>query len=274
MRTSNVRAVLYHQSRPSYAAEITRFVQDKTGRDQFDVVADIGSGTGLSTQLFVPCAQQVIGVEPNDHMRQAAEPGPTITYVEGRAEATGLPSAHVDLLVAASCLEWCHPVHAAAEFRRILRADGFVVVLWNHRRITNPVSWEFDRLWLRHMGPRIGPDEAELDSIARRFLQPAPDTLRVTQHVPFDLQRLNDFALSSSYAPRPHQAHRLIALTNDLARFYQTHHQEAVALPFESVCYVGRIRDNELPAEASAIGSHAMRETCASGRTPAALAHQ
>ena len=37
------------------------------------IIADIGSGTGISTELFLKQGSVVYGVEPNKEMRQAAE---------------------------------------------------------------------------------------------------------------------------------------------------------------------------------------------------------
>lgn len=67
-------------------------------------VADIGSGSGVSTFELARYAQEVIGVEPEAAMRSiavrsAAEMGLTnVRFVEGWAEKNPLPDASVDMV--------------------------------------------------------------------------------------------------------------------------------------------------------------------------------
>src|SRR5262245_10064267 len=68
------------------------------------VVADIGSGTGLLTELFLRHGNRVFGVEPNDAMRRAGErllrEYSRFQSVAGQAEATTLAPHSVDWIVA------------------------------------------------------------------------------------------------------------------------------------------------------------------------------
>ena len=64
-----VRASFYSTSRPSYPTRVLDILRTKIRFDQNDVVADIGSGTGLLSELFLANGNRVIGVEPNDDMR-------------------------------------------------------------------------------------------------------------------------------------------------------------------------------------------------------------
>src|SRR2546422_10943946 len=48
-------------------------LKTRCGLSPAAVVADIGSGTGILTELLLASGAQVIGVEPNDAMRAAAE---------------------------------------------------------------------------------------------------------------------------------------------------------------------------------------------------------
>src|SRR2546422_6524206 len=83
------------------------------------VVADIGSGTGILTELLLASGAQVIAVEPNDAMRAAAEARLSaqarFRSVNGTAEATTLPSASIDLLVAGQAFHWFDVDQARSE---------------------------------------------------------------------------------------------------------------------------------------------------------------
>ncbi len=67
------RASFYSTARPSYPDEILNILRTEISFDQTLVVADIGSGTGLLSKLFLINGNRVIGIEPNDDMRIFAE---------------------------------------------------------------------------------------------------------------------------------------------------------------------------------------------------------
>ena len=103
------------------------------------VVADIGAGTGISARLFLENGNRVFGVEPNAAMRNAAEEFlkdfPNYTSVDGTAENTALENETVDFVVAAQAFHWFDEEKTRAEFKRILKAGGFVVLMWNERQL-------------------------------------------------------------------------------------------------------------------------------------------
>ncbi|MEM9156808.1 MAG: methyltransferase domain-containing protein, partial [Cyanobacteria bacterium P01_F01_bin.33] len=63
----------YVRYRPTYPAGVLDILRDSTGLAPVDAIADIGSGTGISAELFLKNGNTVFGVEPNAAMRQAAE---------------------------------------------------------------------------------------------------------------------------------------------------------------------------------------------------------
>ena len=70
-RFSN-RVANYAKYRPGYPPEVLDLFRREMGLTQDSIIADIGSGTGLSTKPFLN-GNTVYGVEPNEAMRQAAE---------------------------------------------------------------------------------------------------------------------------------------------------------------------------------------------------------
>ena len=71
-RFSN-RVENYIKYRPAYPSEVLDLFKNELGLTVDSVVADIGSGTGISAKLFLENGNTVYGVEPNDGMRAAAE---------------------------------------------------------------------------------------------------------------------------------------------------------------------------------------------------------
>ncbi len=108
-RFSN-RVENYVKYRPGYPREVLDLFRDEMNLTENSVIADIGSGTGISAKLFLENGNEVFGVEPNAAMRGAAEEFlrefPKFKSVDGTAENTNLPDNSVDLVVAAQAFHW------------------------------------------------------------------------------------------------------------------------------------------------------------------------
>ncbi|MBS0350946.1 MAG: class I SAM-dependent methyltransferase, partial [Proteobacteria bacterium] len=63
----------YIKYRPLYPPEMYPFLVEHCGLTQAQTIADIGSGTGFLSKLFLDQGHIVYGVEPNDAMRLAGE---------------------------------------------------------------------------------------------------------------------------------------------------------------------------------------------------------
>jgi SAM-dependent methyltransferase len=103
-RFSN-RAAYYAKYRPRYPEVILNFMEQQLGFSSVSVIADVGSGTGILSEMFLKHGNLVFGVEPNKEMRETAEAilavYPHFRSVNGSAEATMLPAASVDFVMAA-----------------------------------------------------------------------------------------------------------------------------------------------------------------------------
>src|SRR5688572_27997067 len=114
-RFSN-RVENYVRYRPSYPLAIVEFLKKECGLASNAVIADIGSGTGKLSELFLENGNVVIGVEPGPGMRAAAESilaGYTkFQSVVGTAEATTLDDSSVDYIVAGQAFHWFDPLRS------------------------------------------------------------------------------------------------------------------------------------------------------------------
>src|SRR5262249_15439983 len=115
---------------------------------------------GISTRLFAPLVGKIIGIEPNDEMRAAAEArlsraaARRIVYRKAQAENTGLPGAIADGVMAAQAFHWFVPEPALREFHRILKPDRWAILMWNERDDRDPFTCVYSGLigWAREAG--------------------------------------------------------------------------------------------------------------------------
>lgn len=115
----------YDAHRPSPPGELGPLLARYAGVEQPEVV-DLGSGTGLSSRWAAGWAATVVGIEPSVDMRAAAERRPlaNLTYRDGTSEATGLPDACADIVLAVQAMHWMEPDATHAEVCRLLRPGG------------------------------------------------------------------------------------------------------------------------------------------------------
>src|SRR5260370_37277837 len=92
------------------------------------VIADLGSGTGILSELFLKHGHRVFGVEPNREMRSAGErllaKYPEFSSIDATAEATTLVNASIDFITAGQAFHWFDREKARPEFARILKPGG------------------------------------------------------------------------------------------------------------------------------------------------------
>jgi SAM-dependent methyltransferase len=116
----------YVRYRPGYPREIVATLAAECDLMPASVVADIGCGPGNLSRIFLENGNEVIGVEPNDAMREAgvrelAGMGARFRSVDASAEETGLAPGSVDFVTAGQAFHWFEPAKTRAEFLRILR---------------------------------------------------------------------------------------------------------------------------------------------------------
>src|SRR5882757_3599142 len=89
----------YVRYRPHYPFEIIPFLKQRIKLDSDWIIADIGSGTGISSEPFIQNGNLVYAVEPNLEMRKAAEifykGNEKFISVSAPAENTSLPDRSI-----------------------------------------------------------------------------------------------------------------------------------------------------------------------------------
>ncbi len=207
-RFSN-RVADYVRFRPSYPRAVLEFLAQTCDLSPRSVVADVGSGTGLLSRLFLENGNQVYGVEPNAEMRAAAEQllagYPKFASLPARAEVTGLPDASVDFVVAGQAFHWFDHDLARAEFLRVLRPGGWIALVWNDRQIdTTPFLREYERLLRAYATDYAAVNHKEVGlPVLRRVFGPGVGRAIFDNRQRFDLDGVTGRLMSSSYAPPP-----------------------------------------------------------------------
>jgi SAM-dependent methyltransferase len=142
----NGRAEHYARGRPDYPAAAVDYFCTLAKLGPKSLLVDVGCGTGISSRLFAARGVPVLGIEPNADMRRQAEQadwsgeGPAPHYQPGQAEATGLPDAGADAVLAAQAFHWFKADAALREFHRILQPGGWVALMWNERDEADPFT--------------------------------------------------------------------------------------------------------------------------------------
>jgi len=241
------RVADYVRHRPSYPSEVVDVVAGVTGLTSEWVVADLGSGTGLSCVPFLENGNVVIGVEPNASMRQGGDDFlagyPRFRSVDGSAEATGLEDHAVNLVVAGQAFHWFDWAAARAECVRVLREPPWAVLMWNLRDSAAEGLGRAYELLLE----RFGTDYASV-----RASWANPDAIRgffggahVDRSLPnpqlLDWEGLKGRHLSSSFVPKPDQP-TFGPMMSELRRIFDEHARDGrVVFGQETRVIVGRL---------------------------------
>lgn len=203
------RVDAYVKYRPTYPSEVIAFLREKTFLKSDSVVADVGSGTGISAELFLKEGNAVFGVEPNKEMREAAERllkgYDQFQSVDGRAEQTTLKDASVDLIVAGQAFHWFDRKLCKSEFKKILKKNGVVVLMWNDRRTdTTQFLQAYEDFIKMFATDYLQVNHKNIDEeIFKSFFENGYQMESFLNYQYFDLEGLKGRILSSSYMPGP-----------------------------------------------------------------------
>jgi SAM-dependent methyltransferase len=246
----SARAPYYHRYRPRYPRAILD-VLETHGLTPQAVVADVGAGTGISSELFLDYGCPVYAVEPNAEMRAACVQfysNRPLQVINGAAEATTLASHTIDWVVAGQAFHWFDHAAAKAEFARILRLGGRVALFWNDRIPTvsdfvneyNAVLDDFD---IEKGTPSARAKELLAgDDVLDEFFAPHGFELHnLSNPVEYDWDGLQGRALSASYAPLPDHPRHAEMITA-LRTVYDRHQRDGlVQMDYVTKLYIGRV---------------------------------
>ncbi|MDH3714210.1 MAG: class I SAM-dependent methyltransferase [Gammaproteobacteria bacterium] len=204
------RVADYQRYRPGYPAAVFDYLIDRCRLTTADVVVDVGAGTGLSTEPWLTRSFRVQAVEPNAEMRAAAADCltayPQLELVDGTAEALPMPDGGAGLITAAQAFHWFESDASRSEFKRVLKPDGHVALIWNERQSDASAFLKGYEKAMQAYASDYSTITHERRSTRRIVEFFAPD--EVTEQgfdntQAFDFEALCGRVWSSSYAPPP-----------------------------------------------------------------------
>lgn len=141
----------YERARPDYPAEAIDCIVELAGLGPGSTVVDVGAGTGKLTRLLVGRVGRVIAVEPTRQMREWLDrAAPGAEPVDAAADRTGLEDGSADAITVAQAFHWFATEPTLAEFHRVLRPTGSLVIVWNSRDRSQPLQMRLQEIVSRH----------------------------------------------------------------------------------------------------------------------------
>jgi len=241
------RVEAYQKYRPGYPPALVSTLLEKAGLGAGAVVADIGSGTGIFTRLLLDHGLRVSAVEPNTNMRKAAEASlleyENFTSIDGTAEDTSLAEGSIDLVTAAQAFHWFNNAATNVEFRRILKPEGKLALIWNKRKVSQPFQHAYDAT-LRDYVPEYDAvnhmNLAESD-IAEFFDDGHMELLRFDNSQQLTFSGLLGRLKSSSYCPAEDSS-QYPSLVAALATLFEEFAlNDVVDFQYETQLYLGPV---------------------------------
>lgn len=237
----------YAKFRPTYPPSIIDLLRADCGLTEASMIADVGSGTGILSELFLENGNTVYGVEPNAQMRSSAESllsnYPRFNSIEGTAESTNLQSASIDFVTAAQAFHWFEPKKTRAEFARILKPGGWVALIWNERRLhSTPFLRAYEHLLLRCGTDYKQVRHENVTGDIAGFFAPQGFRRESFENVQnLDFESLQGRVLSASYTPESGHPNfePMIAALQELFEAHQMH--GSIAFEYDTRVYYGHL---------------------------------
>lgn len=261
----------YLQYRPHYPQAIIEVLKRECHLTQQALIADIGSGTGMLTAVFLTNGNRVFGIEPDPEMRAAAEyvlgKYPTFTSIAASAEATSLADRSVDVVTAGQAFHWFDRERARKEFARILVPRGWVVLVWNRQKTTGtPFLVALEQFWqmyltreglqavatgqdltllLQETNPvyrwRLDPGRVSQELIAPFFGSDGCTMQRFENPQVYDFEGLKGRVLSGGSAPQADHP-RYAEMLETLEAIFQMHQVNGrVTIEYETQVWYGQL---------------------------------
>ncbi len=238
----------YIKYRPDYPDEIVTFLKENNLLTEESILADIGSGTGISAEPFLNNGNKVYGIEPNKEMRVAAEKllveFKNFKSLDATAENTTLENNSIDLIIAGQAFHWFDKEKSKNEFKRILKQDGTVVLMWNDRRTdSTPFLREYEDFLNQFATDYLEVNHKNIDeTVFNNFFGKQNYALKSFDNYQyFDFEGLKGRVLSSSYMPN--QEHKDYALMiEELKELYTRFEKNGqVVLEYDTNIYYGKL---------------------------------
>ena len=241
------RAENYDKYRPGYPHALFQFLHHVLATTPDFTIADIAAGTGIFTEQVQTWGNRVYVVEPNPYMRSMAHRRlggcERCVFLDGTAEATGLPDGSVDLFVSAQAFHWFDLTKTRAEFERAGRNAPFVAIVWNLRNTRSAFEAGYEAFIRAYATDYLQVSQRKMGTVeVRSFFAPFRPQYRVFGHVDsLTYPQLLGRTLSYSFLP-DETSPVLSEMTAALEVLFQTYQRKGkVHLSYKTRLFLGRI---------------------------------
>ncbi len=123
----------YASARSPYGAAFFAAVARELGFDRSQRLLDVGAGPGILAIGFAPACDEVVGVDPEPAMIEAARAaagraGVAATFIEGRFEDMAASLGAFDVVTIGRAIHWLDPEAARAALDRVVAPRGRILV--------------------------------------------------------------------------------------------------------------------------------------------------
>ncbi|MGC1485576.1 MAG: class I SAM-dependent methyltransferase [Candidatus Acidiferrum sp.] len=251
----STRVADYLRYRPGYPSGIRDILRAECGLKSGHAVADVGSGTGFLSELFLKNGNRVFGVEPNEEMRKAGEEYLAsydgFTSVDGSAESTTLDDSSADFVTTGQAFHWFEQNASRREFARILKPAGWAVVIWNERLTDTTLFLREYEALLQKFGTdyaRVKESYPNEQHMRDFFGQDSYASCTLPNSQEFEFDGLAGRLRSSSFSPAPDHPN-YAPMMAELRRIFDDYNQDGrVRLEYTTRIYFGRLEGNSANA--------------------------
>ncbi|MGC4190984.1 MAG: class I SAM-dependent methyltransferase [Thermomicrobiales bacterium] len=192
----------YDAGRPRFHHELLPAIRALIGDRERELALDVGCGTGHSTVILPGLAHHVIGCDIAPEMLALAPKHDAIDWIEAPAESLPVPDGSVDLITVTMAFHWFDQRRFLAESRRVLRDDGWLLLVSNGFSGTmngNPAftDWCRDVLYRRYPTPPRSPSGITDDDLRIAGLAHVADE-PFQIDIPFTRESLTAYFLTQS----------------------------------------------------------------------------
>src|SRR3954452_6918861 len=236
----------YERGRPTYPAEAVTWMLGEQPRS----VLELGAGTGKLTRVMTALGHDVHATDPDEAMLAILEQQvPGVRTAVASAEDIPLADASVDAVVAGQAFHWFDLDRALPEIARVLRPQGRICLIWNHRNEKIP--------WVRRLGALIGTQEQQDDPAQALIFSELfgfVEDHEFSHWQTIDRRSIQDLVLSRSNVAVLDADARAAKLAEALA-FYDEYGRgmDGMQLPYIARCYRASVLDR--PVESETAGS-------------------
>ena len=147
--TGKTYVSLYDKFRPEPPEALLLQTLSYLGKEQADLVVDLGCGTGISTRVWSDYGKKIMGIEPSEAMLSIAREKTKeqhISYERGFAHKLSIDSNSAEIVTCSQSFHWMEPQSTLKEIDRVLKDNGVLViydVIW-----PPSVNYVYERAYL------------------------------------------------------------------------------------------------------------------------------